>query len=51
VDAANISAPMLTTNNPTVILINISQGITRINPLFFTLTIGELHKNYLNIQK
>jgi len=47
---ANVSAPMsttvstTTTNNPTVTLADLSQGITRSNPLFSTLTIGELQK-------
>ncbi len=47
---ASASAPIsttaatTTTNNPTVTLADLSQGITRTNPLFSTLTIGELQK-------
>jgi hypothetical protein len=46
----NASAPIsttastTTTNNPTVTLADLSQGITRSNPLFSTLTISELQK-------
>ncbi|CAF2778414.1 unnamed protein product [Rotaria sp. Silwood2] len=38
------TAPTTTTNNPTITLADLSQGITRTNPLFSTLTIGELQK-------
>ena len=38
------TAPTTTVNNSTVTLADLSQGITRINPLFSTLTIGELQK-------
>ena len=51
VDGAYVSVPIFTTKNPTITLIDISEGITRINSLFFTLIIGESHKIYLNIQK
>ncbi|CAF4375348.1 unnamed protein product, partial [Rotaria magnacalcarata] len=46
----NLSAPTATTlptttaNNPTMTLTDLSQGITRANPLWSTLTIGELQK-------
>ncbi|CAF4136831.1 unnamed protein product [Adineta steineri] len=47
---ANVPAPvsqtvtMPTVNNPTITLADLTQGMTRINSLFSTLTIGELQK-------
>lgn len=38
------TAPITTANNPTITLADLSQGINRVNPLFSTLTIGELQK-------
>jgi hypothetical protein len=38
------TAPTTSTNNSTVTLADTSQGVTRLNPLFSTLTIGELQK-------